>query len=277
MISTPTVLRPNAKINLGLRVLRRRPDGFHDIETVFLPVFQLSDQIEIQWRNGVGALELSVSDSPGIGPNEDNILSRAYRLLSPYSPPSCRVSLSKGIPIGAGLGGGSADGVFFLRELARRCAQKPTAGALGRFALQLGSDCPFFLRNRPAYATGRGEVLQPLSLSTPPAYILLLTPHVHVSTAWAYGQVQLSAPDCALPDLLSRPKEEWQSHVVNDFQPIIEAAYPEVGELIHRVRELGAFYAALSGSGPTVFGLFDQPPQLPPELLRGVSGRLLRL
>lgn len=268
--TTTQLIYPNAKFNLGLRVLARRADGFHNLETIFIPLSQLVDTIEVSILPGVGEFSLAVGASPLLGDLDSNLLTRAYELLRPYRPPSCRVSLRKAIPIGAGLGGGSADGAFFLAHMAPLCEHRIPEKTLSDLALALGSDCPFFLRNRPAIGFGRGEKL----FECPPAfqglYLVLLTPPIHIPTAWAFSQIRPASHSDSLSSYLSRPHVDWQSAFTNDFQPVIAKAFPVVDSLLDLLSSAGAFYTALSGTGPTVYGLFELPPSIPPEQCQGV-------
>ncbi|MDR1667965.1 MAG: 4-(cytidine 5'-diphospho)-2-C-methyl-D-erythritol kinase [Bacteroidales bacterium] len=251
---------PNAKINIGLWVTGKRPDGYHDIVTVFYPV-ALCDTLEI---------ELSGNEKPafscaGTGlmhePPAENLCCKAYRLLDEaYGLPPARISLHKHIPTGAGLGGGSSDAAFTLRTLNKLCRLRLSEALLAEHAAQLGSDCAFFLHRKPALGTGKGDVLHPLPLSLAPYRILLAKPPVAVSTAEAYARVQPVAPRHHLPDLLQLPVTEWRRCVTNDFESPIFAVHPEIADIKRRMYDLGAVYASMSGSGSVVYGIFERLP-----------------
>jgi 4-diphosphocytidyl-2-C-methyl-D-erythritol kinase len=261
MTSTSTVFPAHAKINLGLRVLRKRPDGFHDIETVFFRI-ALADHIRLSEAPGISI----ACDSPNVGPPDQNLCMRAAVLLQQELKPSTGVTitLQKQIPVGAGLGGGSSDAATILRQLPAfwNTAVSPTT--LERLALKLGSDVPFFLGDTAAFARGRGELLEYFALSLPYA-IVVCYPNVHVSTAWAYGHTAFSRQE-DLPDLRAVIRDGThdpsvlRDHLANDFEPAVIAAYPVIGEIKRFMREAGAQVALMSGSGSSVFGLFDDPP-----------------
>lgn len=270
---------PNCKVNLGLYVTSKRSDGFHDIETVFLPLPALSDILEIvkanEYHPGKGPriagrkVEYSQSGIDIVGDAEDNLCVRAYKLLAARFPglPSVKMHLRKIVPIGAGLGGGSADGAFALSTLNALFRLGMSQAELSEVALQLGSDCPFFLTNRPAFATGRGEVLSPIDLpQLLGCHLVLVNPGIHVPTGWAFRQLSPAPPSTALLTALALPLEAWQGLVGNDFEAAVAAAHPAVPEAKEALLKMGAEYASMSGSGSTVFGIFRQRPELPPSL-----------
>ncbi|MFC2413547.1 MAG: 4-(cytidine 5'-diphospho)-2-C-methyl-D-erythritol kinase [Bacteroides sp.] len=255
---------PNAKINLGLYVTQKRSDGFHDIETVFLPVVGLYDTLEIAEVNTTSAsLSLEVCGNRELACEPNNILERAYELLVPFEPPKLRVRLTKRIPTGAGLGGGSADASFFLQAVAPFCKQDIAVKQLESLALQLGSDCPFFLRNTPSIGCGRGEKLIPIALKLSGYYLLVVVPPIHIATKEAFAAITPQLPQKALKETLLHPVEEWGSSLYNDFQAYVVKQYPLVGSLLASLRERGAVYTSLSGSGSALFGLYRQLPELP--------------
>ncbi len=257
MTSTATVFLAHAKINLGLRVLRRRPDGFHDIETVFFRI-DLADRISF-----APAAAVSVAcDSTDVGPPGQNLCVKAALLLRRELNLSAGVAITlrKRIPVGAGLGGGSSDAATVLRELPAFWSAAVPEPVLRRLALALGSDVPFFLGEGAAFARGRGELLEYFPLSLPYA-VLVCYPNVHVSTSWAYGHAAFSdrgnAPDlrCVLLDGLNDPPA-LRAHLTNDFERAVIAAHPVIGEVKRFMAEAGAEIALMSGSGSSVFGLF---------------------
>lgn len=248
---------PNAKINLGLFVTEKRPDGFHNIETVFYPV-GWCDMLEF-----VEAREHQFTSS-GIqisGDPESNLVIKAYRLMQKdFRLPRLKIHLHKQIPFGAGLGGGSSDGAFMLQLLNKTFDLNLSGEKLFEYASVLGSDCPFFILNRPVYATGRGEIMQPLAFQLNGMSILLVKPPVDVSTAKAFQWIVPEKTEISLPELLRLPVKEWKDKVVNQFESSVFQQYPEIREIRKQLYNLGADYASLSGSGSCVFGLFRDLP-----------------
>lgn len=249
------ILYATPKINLGLNVLRRRPDGFHDLHTVFYPVHSMWDILTIELSD---SFRIEV---PGAGwdPQTD-LCAKAYRLLADEFPQVGPVSicLDKGIPVGAGLGGGSSDAAQTLMALNCLFDLRLTNAELAARAAKLGSDCAFFVYDTPMFAEGRGEVLSPVSLDLDDYEIEIEMPEgVHVSTAEAYGGiVPCERRDTPLRDALSLPVEQWRDNVVNDFEPTVFAAHPQIRDLKESMYRNGAVYAAMSGSGSAVFGLY---------------------
>lgn len=254
------VLFPNCKINLGLHILRKRGDGFHDLETIFYPV-PLQDAIEVvQHPQPVTNIEFSSSGLPVDGNLSDNICVKAYHLLKKDFPglPAVKMHLHKTIPMGAGLGGGSADGAFTLLLLNRKFNLNLAEEKLLEYALQLGSDCPFFIRNTPSYATGRGEKLEAVPLDLTAYKLVLINPQIHVATGWAFSQLTPSAERPSLKEAITKPVEEWKYLLTNDFEEAVFARYPSIKECKDVLYAAGALYASMSGSGATVFGLFEK-------------------
>ncbi len=246
---------PHAKINLGLSVVSRRPDGFHDIETIFYPV-PLYEAIEILHS---GEVSLTFSGLPVPGKVEDNLLIRAWHLVKKYRPslPSLQILLHKAIPMGAGLGGGSSDAARFLLMLNDFLDLHLSPAQLNNLAAQLGSDCAFFLQDKPCYATGRGEILEPVATDLGRYDFLLVHPPVSVSTAWAYSRMKPAPPRFPLKETIQLPPEQWQGKLLNDFEGPVFGAHPELAEIKTQLYEAGALYAAMSGSGSTLFGIFN--------------------
>lgn len=253
---------PYAKINIGLNVVERRDDGYHNIETVFFPVKGLCDILEItlnptQTQPFVFSQSgLSIGGNPG-----ENLCVRAYQLLSSQiNLPRIAMHLHKQIPFGAGLGGGSSDGAVALSVLNRLSRKPLSEDKLHVLALTLGSDCPFFLRDAPCYAIGRGDCLQPVDITLTGYHILLVNPGIHINTGKAYSLIKPVTSINKLPDLVKKSMSDWQGYIVNDFEEVVFPLYPEIGELKARMLKMGAIYSAMSGSGSTVYGLFTSKP-----------------
>ncbi len=252
------ILFPNCKINLGLQILRKRPDGFHDLQTIFYPV-PLTDALEIiQAKNGQTAL--SLSGLPIDAQQNENICIKAYQLLKKDFPnlPEVKIHLHKIIPSGAGLGGGSSDGAFTLRLLNRKFNLEIAEEKLVSYALQLGSDCPFFIKNKPCFATGRGERMKEVNLDLSSYKMVLVNPKIHVATGWAFAQLRPDDKRPSFLDIIQQPVENWEGHLTNDFEPPIFAFYPEIKGIKEDLYKQGAAYAAMTGTGSTVFGLFKK-------------------
>jgi 4-diphosphocytidyl-2-C-methyl-D-erythritol kinase len=249
------VLFPNAKINLGLRIVERRKDGFHNIETLFLP-FGLTDILEfIEIDGNDPAIEISgikVEGNAG-----DNLVIGAWRIMhSRFSIPAVRVHLHKIIPIGAGLGGGSADAAFMLKGLNDYFSCGCSEIDLENFASELGSDCAFFIRNKPSIGTGRGETLEAIQIPLSGYEIVLINPGIHIGTREAYSGVKPAKPVNLLKDLLNQPITLWQKSISNDFEKSVFERYPLISGLKQMLIDQGAIYASMSGSGSSVYGIF---------------------
>lgn len=276
--------RPNCKINLGLRVLRKRPDGYHDLATVFLPV-DLCDEVEIEPLPPTTPAEEDVLFSQsGITVDcswADNICVKAYRLLKADYPtlPAVKMHLVKNIPFGAGLGGGSADAAFVLRMLNEMFGLGIDSQRLKEYAAKLGADCAFFIDNCAAYATGIGDRLTPLEFDPIADYQLVLAkPDDAVSTREAYGGIRIdptAAQGPALPQLLQAPIAQWRSTIVNDFEATVFPLHPAIAALKELFYAHGASYAAMSGSGATVFALFPKSSPAPQRLMDKLGATLI--
>lgn len=253
------ILFPNCKINLGLRILRKREDGFHDLETIFYPL-PLQDALEIIQNDAPGTdVEYSGSGIVIEGRLSDNLCLKAYHLLKADFPqlPPVKLHLHKTIPMGAGLGGGSADGAFTLLLLNQKFNLGITEEKLLQYALQLGSDCPFFIRNVPCYATGRGEVMEAIPLNLSDYKFVVVNPGIHVATGWAFSQLSPFG-DLSLKAVIQQPVESWKENLVNDFEEPLSQKFPEISHLKQTLYQLGAVYASMTGSGSTVYGLFPK-------------------
>lgn len=250
-------IKANCKINLGLDVLRRREDGFHELDTVMLPVYGLYDLLDIE------PIESDVPQFENAGlavdcPAEQNICLKAWRLMHErYGVGAVHITLDKRVPFGAGLGGGSADGTMTLLALNELFALGLSEAELIDLAAELGSDTAFFVRNTPQRCTGRGEVMEPIALDLEGLWIALIKPDEGVSTREAYSGVKPAVPAVPLIERLQRPIQEWQGLIKNDFEPHIFAAHPAIEAAKMELLAAGAIYAAMSGSGSTVYGLFD--------------------
>ena len=249
---------PNAKINIGLYVTSRRPDGYHNLETLFYPI-ELRDILEIVPAQG-NETTLTVTGITVDGDMEHNLVMRAYRLLqAEYDLPAVEIHLHKVIPFGAGLGGGSADAAYALVML-RDMFQLPLSDdELAKRATRLGADCPFFIYNRPLIATGIGDCFASTDFSLKGRHIVLVKPSIAVSTAEAYAHVKPQNPSTPLSEGISRPIEQWKECVSNDFEKSVFPAHPRIADIKQHLYEMGAVYASMSGSGSSVFGIFDTP------------------
>lgn len=255
------ILYPNAKINLGLHVLNKRIDGFHEIESCLYPI-HLKDILEIIPSDKFEFIQTGIAFPSS---TEKNLCEKAFDLLAiKFKLPPVYMHLRKQIPAGAGLGGGSSDASFVLKGLNDLFSLNLVPAQLEDFAAQLGSDCPFFVANQPCIVSGRGEVLAPLSMNLAGTYLVLINPGIHVSTKEAYALVVPKKTDTRLQDVLLGNKKEWSEKLINDFQIPISNKHPIVGHTIEALFRSGAFYAAMSGSGSTVFGLFDFKPDFTP-------------
>ena len=254
---------PNAKINLGLSVVEKRQDNYHNIETVFLPT-GLKDILEVVHNEG-GEKPYEWS-STGIvidTPPENNICIKALELLkADFNIGSVKIHLHKVIPFGAGLGGGSADAAAMLVLLNEMFELRLSQKQLKRYAVQIGADCPFFIDNTPQFATGIGDVLTPIDIDLTGYYLAILVPDVHVSTPDAYRFVKPVEPEFKISDVIKLPVHEWRGKLINDFEESVFKQYPEINKLKEYLYDAGAEYASMSGSGSSVFGLFAKKTEL---------------
>ena len=276
------ISNPNVKINLGLNVLRKREDGFHDLETLFVPYFGISDTLEIvsgedfsrtsaalfgkyapemiaQGMSDDGKLMITIARAEGVDwdPLKD-LCAKAYLMLSEdFDLPPVKIFLEKTSPVGAGLGGGSADAAFTLKMLNEICSLGLDEDRLAGYAARLGSDCAFFIYNRPMIGEGRGEILTEYSLDLEGLDLQVLTPEgVAVSTADAYRGIRPSEPEVSLREALSRPVDQWKDCLVNDFEVTVFDKYPELAAIKKSLYDSGAVYASMSGSGSALFALY---------------------
>ena len=289
------IVFPNCKINLGLHILNKREDGYHNLETVFYPLL-LKDALEIVRRDdgrlttddsmtlsggkalsevegSAGVIERSRDNDitfsstglPIAGDEVNNLCIKAYHLLKKDFPqlPPIQMHLHKAIPMGAGLGGGSADGVFALKLLNDKFQLGLSTQQLIDYALQLGSDCPFFIINKPCYATSRGELLESVDLDLSFYKFAIVNPGIHVNTGWAFAQLQLNNSDRPdLKQIIQQPVSTWKDQLFNDFEEPVCKAHPEIANIKQQLYHAGALYTSMTGSGSTVFGIFEKEPEL---------------
>ncbi len=248
---------PNAKINIGLNITARRPDGYHNIETLFYPI-ALCDILEIV-PSCNNETTLSITGIEVDGDIEHNLVMKAYKLLqSQYRLPAVEIHLHKVIPFGAGLGGGSSDAAYTLGMLRDMFALPLSDDDLALCASQLGADCPFFIYNKPLIATGIGNEFAPIDFSLKGKHIVLVKPSISVSTAQAYSQVTPCPPDTPLCQRVAFPIDRWRDRVVNDFEKSVFPIHPRIAAIKQRLYDMGAEYASMSGSGSSVFGIFNE-------------------
>lgn len=282
------VVFPNCKINLGLNILRKRADGYHDLETVFYPI-QLKDALEVirdsstvisqqstvdrsplteitehsmafSKRNTVNGIQLTTSGLIIEGDPNHNLCIKAYYLLKKDFPalPEIQMHLHKVIPMGAGLGGGSGDGAFALKLLNDAFHLLLSKEQLIDYALQLGSDCPFFILNQPCFATGRGEVLEEMALDLSEYQFIIVNPKIHIGTGWAFSNINPAIPTQSIKNSIQQPISNWKDILVNDFEAPAISHYPEIGAIKEKLYNQGAIYSSMTGSGSTVYGIFEK-------------------
>ncbi len=254
---------PNAKINIGLNVLAKRDDGYHDIESLFYPV-SWCDTLEVMRAEGDGEIKLSLLGNPIPGSAETNLCYKAYTLLDKeYKLPSVNVWLLKTIPTGAGLGGGSADAAFLLKLLNQLFQLKLGEKELRFFASQIGSDCSFFIENRPSVVTGKGDIITPVNIDLSKYYITIVYPPIHVDTKNAYSHITPSEREYSLKDIVtSSPISSWKDAIVNDFEEPIFNIHPHLAEIKRQLYDEGALYASMTGSGAALYAIFEEKPNL---------------
>lgn len=250
------IVFPNCKINIGLNIVSKRDDGYHNLETIFYPL-PLFDVLELIDDYGT-SLTLKGLEIPGS--INDNIVLKAYNLLKKdfTELPFVHFYLLKNIPAGAGLGAGSANGAFTLIALNKKFNLNLSTEQLVNYALQLGSDCPFFIINEPCFASGRGENMQPVPVDFSPYKLMIVNPRVHISTVRAFQQLKPAQPQNSLQELILKPVEEWKNFINNDFESPVCKAHPEIGLIKSKLYEAGALFSIMSGSGSTVYGLFEK-------------------
>ena len=258
---------PCAKINLGLNIVEKRNDGYHNLQTVFLPV-QLCDALEIKTMSEKFPSDMNCDlkvSGDGICSNEaDNLVVKAYNMLAAdYEIPRIHAHLYKRIPSQAGLGGGSSDAAFMLKLLDQRFRINAGNAELEKYAARLGADCPFFINAEPAYAEGIGEILSPVEITdnTLSGYTLVIVkPQVSVSTKEAFAGITPRMPEVSCREIVAMPIEQWKGLLTNDFEESVFAQHPELHDIKNKLYEAGAAYAQMSGSGSSIFGIFKTAP-----------------
>lgn len=250
---------PSAKINIGLNVLSKREDGYHNIESIFYPI-PIKDVLEFV---AADTMQLKVSGFSLAGKEEDNLVLKAYEALTKiYELPPLKIHLHKGIPMGSGLGGGSADAAFFIQAINEEFKLGMEVEELLMLAGKLGSDCPFFIKNETMLVSGRGGGLQTADLDLSGKYLVIIKPKTNVSTKLAYNLVQAGKSDIRLSEIISKPIEQWKDWLVNDFEIPICKANPQIAEIKKDLYKDGAIFASMSGSGSAVYGLFNNKPEM---------------
>ena len=253
------VVYPKAKINIGLNILRKRSDGFHDIESVFYPI-GLADTMKIKAERGQNEISLEVLGMPISGNLEDNLCVQAYRKISQHIDlTQVKVVLDKIIPMGAGLGGGSSDCASMINGLNEMFELGLSYETRIEIALELGSDCPFFIENKPKYVKGRGELLESINLNLSAFIIVIVNPGIHISTKEAYAGVTPAESNYHLLDVLSNEQvDKWPGKVINQFESHLLLKYPVIDEIKQNLYNRGALFASMTGSGSTVYGIFEK-------------------
>ena len=251
------IIFPNAKINLGLNITNKRADGYHNIETLFYPI-PLSDVLEFK------EAEITTLQIKGLqidGDIENNLIIKAFRIMQClHNLPELDIYLQKNIPFGAGLGGGSSDAAFMLKALNQHFKLLMNDAYLEKIAIQLGADCPFFIKNKPVLAYGLGNEFCAIDFSMKGKWILLVKPAININTAQAYAHVKPAPWKIPIIDILQMDRKHWPEMLKNDFEPTVFKKHPEMERIKNDLYKMGAFYAAMSGSGSTLFGLFDNQP-----------------
>jgi 4-diphosphocytidyl-2-C-methyl-D-erythritol kinase len=258
---------PKAKINMGLRITSKRSDGYHDIETLFYPV-NLYDALEFVIHNGkpVGD-DLVVTGLKIASRPENNIIIKTMRRLrKDFSIPFLKIHLHKAIPSGAGLGGGSSDASALIKAINRYFGFELTDHEMCYLALELGSDCPFFIDPVPSFAAGRGEILHPAHHFLDGYFIAILNPGVSISTREAYINCHPEEPESPLEKVISQPAGKWKKLIKNDFEEYAFKLYPIISEMKKALYRSGALFSSMSGSGSSVFGIYDRKPKIPAKL-----------
>jgi len=256
-----------AKINIGLQVLEKRKDGFHNLRSVMYPA-GLCDIIEVMIHpDEREALRLSLSGRAVNSLPEDNLITQAWHAFKKHAAlPPLRIHLHKQIPVGAGLGGGSSNASSVLKVFKQLAKESLAPEMLEKLSARLGSDCPFFLHEGPRMMEGRGDILRDTKVSLKGFYLVLLFPGIHISTAEAYAGVKPGIPEESLETLVARPIEEWKNLIINDFETHLGPKIPLIPELKSELYGAGALYASLSGSGSSLYGIFRKRPGLPARL-----------
>ncbi len=253
------ILFPSAKINLGLRVMAKRNDGFHNIESFLYPI-PLRDVLEFRES---AVCQLRIYGKPIPGKLSENLLCKTWELLKKHHDiPPLEVHLLKGIPAGSGLGGGSSDAAFFLKRLNDFFQLKITDEKLTDLAAQLGSDCPFFIQNTPALVSGKGNITETRRLDLSGLYLVLVVPDVHLSTGHIFSVIKPGIPNLSISEIIKLPIIRWQNLLRNDFEKIVFTYYPVLAKLKQELINRGALYASMTGTGSALYGLFATKPKI---------------
>ena len=255
------VVFPNAKINLGLHITEQRPDGYHNIESIFTPI-PITDALEIT----VNKCEKTIFKNDGIDipPNgKTNLVEQAWILFNEkFKIPTVDLDLLKKIPIGAGLGGGSSDAAACMKSLNQIFKLGISERNLISMASQLGADCAFFIKNKTTYAKGIGDIFSDIEIDLSKYHFIVVYPNIHVSTVDAYKHVKPKKPNKDIREIIKRPIENWKNELKNDFEDSVFIQYPKISEIKNELYNQGAIYASMSGSGSTVFGIFKENPKV---------------
>jgi len=254
---------PNAKINIGLNIINKRKDGFHNLETIFYPI-DLSDILEFvesksKERFNTTGIDIEIDD-------EHNLVLKAYHLLKKdFNLPELEIHLHKSIPTGAGLGGGSSDASFMLKTLNDHFELNINSNQLETYAQELGSDCPFFIKNKPVFAEGTGNIFSEIDLDLSKYYIAIIKPDIQIPTKLAFSNIKAEKPLKSLKELIKLPMLRWKDYIKNDFEENIFKEFPKIKDIKDRMYNAGALYAQMSGSGSSVFGIFKEEPKITSE------------
>lgn len=261
---------PNAKINLGLNIVEKRPDGYHNLETIFYPI-NLQDALEVTELDGEGEYALTLSGTPIEGGPDQNLVVKTYRLLKKDFPdmPAIDIHMYKHIPTGAGLGGGSADAAFMIKLLNEKFKLGLSIEKMEEYAASLGADCAFFIQNKPVFASGIGNIFEPIQLSLKGYYLVLVKPDIFVSTKDAFSLIQPKKPTQSLKEIVRMPVETWRATMKNDFENSVFQKYPEIAAIKDKLYDMGAIYASMSGSGSSVYGIFREQVEFVDEIFNG--------
>lgn len=260
------IVFPNCKINLGLQILSKRSDGYHNLETIFypIPLYDALEIIESKHHGKSFSIPISITGLDIKGDSSTNLCLKAYRLLKKDFPdlPHVQIHLHKVIPSGAGLGGGSADGAFTLKLLSDKFGLALSEQQLLKYAAHLGSDCPVFILNKPCYGTGRGEQLEVIPVDLSNYKFLIVNPGIHIDTGRAFLDIKPAQPDRSLKEIIREPVEKWRDELCNDFEKVLFKQHWEVVDIKDELYKCGAIYASMSGSGSTVYGIFKKDKKI---------------
>ena len=256
------IVFPNCKINLGLNILKKREDGFHELETIFypIPIHDILEIVLLKKLRGQPGIPFSVSGLEIDSIKNSNLCIKALKLLKKKIPqmPSVQLHLHKVIPAGSGLGGGSSDAAFTLKVLNEICGLNLSKEQLLIYAAQLGSDCPFFMTNKPCFSKGRGELLEEINLDLSPYKIVLVKPDISISTRVAFTGIEPATPEISIKEIIKKPISAWKAQLKNDFEKTVFLQYPGIEKIKNDMYSAGAVYSSLSGSGSTVYGIFSK-------------------